>query len=64
MVAKKEEAEFAGQSIVSENYIVSTDDYYGVGVVRIGKVGGVADEFVIPAERLEEVIEQLGKVKL
>lgn len=64
MVAKKDEAEFAGQSIVSENYIVSTDDYFGVGVVRIGKVGGVADEFVIPASKLEEVIEQLGKVKL
>ena len=69
MVAKKEEkidepVGFVAQSVTSENYRLSSDDHYGVVVLRLGKVGGVNDEFVIPAERLDEVIELFGQIKL
>lgn len=72
MAAKKEEkadepvesTEFVAQSVISENYRLTTDDHYGVTVLRLGKVGGVNDEFVIPAERLDEVIELFGQLKL
>ena len=69
MVAAKEKkadepVEFEAQSVMSENYRLSTDDHYGVVVLRLGKVGGVNDEFVIPAERLDEVIDLFGQIKL
>ena len=59
-----ESAEFAPQTVSSDNYRLSTDDHYGVVVLRLGKVGGVNDEFVIPAERLQEVIELFEQLKL
>ena len=58
-----EETEFAGQHVQTEHYNVTTDDHFGVGVVRLGKVGGVGDSFVIPQANLGEVIEALQGLK-
>jgi len=58
-----EDGEFGGQVHQSEHYIVTTDDHFGVGVVTVGKVGGVLDQFQIPFSQLDEFTAQLGKVK-
>lgn len=58
----EESTEFAGQSLSSDNYLVTTSEVVGNKRVEIRPAGWVGDGFVFPASRIKEVVALLKKV--